>query len=48
MVTLNFKFVKTCKKEGLISAFANVRLRIKQHSLKLKKRIRRIAMEDEF
>ena len=46
-VTLDIKLIKTCKREGLIPTFANVRLSIKQQSPKLKKRISRIAMENE-
>ena len=47
-VILNLKFIKTCKKEGLFSTFANVRLSVKHGSAKLKKQIRRIIMENKM
>ena len=47
-VTLDIKFNKICKREGLIPTFANVRLSIKHQNLKLKKRISRIVMENEL
>ena len=47
-VTLDIKFIKTCKREGLIPTFANVRLSIKQQNPKRKGRISRTVMENEL
>ena len=47
-VILDLKFIKTCKKEELVSTFANVRLSVKHGSAKLKKRTSRIIMESEM
>ena len=47
-MTLDIKFPKTCKREGLIPTFANVCLSIKQQNLKLKVRISRTFMENEL
>ena len=47
-VTLYIKFIKTCKREGLIPTFVNVRLSIKQHNPRLEKRISRIVMENDL
>ena len=47
-VTLDVKFIKTCKRECLIPTFANARLSIKQQNLKLKMRISIIFLENEL
>ena len=47
-VILDLKFIKTCKKEELVSTFANVRLSVKHGSAKLKKRTSRIIMESKM
>ena len=47
-VTLDVKFIKTCKRECLFPTFANARLSIKQQNLKLKKRISIIFLENEL
>ena len=45
---LDIKFLKQCKQEQLLSAFANVRLSTKGSNIKLKHRIARIIIEDEL
>ena len=46
-VTLDIKFINTCKRQGLIPTSAYVRLLIKKQNSKLKRRISRIVMENE-
>ena len=43
-VQADIKFIKLCKQENLIPAFANIKLSLK-HDNKLKKLIARIVME---
>ena len=45
---LDIKFLKQCKQEQLLSAFANVRLSTKGSNIKLKHCIARIIIEEEL
>ena len=47
-VQADIKFIKICKQENLIPAFANIKLSLKHNNNKLKKRIARIEMETEI
>ena len=47
-MTLDIKFIKIYKREGLIPTFANVLLSIKQYNPKLKRRISKTVMENEL
>ena len=47
-VQSNIKFIKSCKKESLISTFAKVNLSIKNSNRKLKLCIPKIVMESEM